>query len=182
MNPHRRLIMLAAALTPMQLRGKVVLVDFDSNQAIWQAWGNQYWPALYLVDANGKTRHHQFGEGGYDKMERAIQSLLMDARPGAMVDSTLVNPTAHDEQMLPDLANLGSGETYLGYEKAADLRLTPKLRENRPQVYSVGQLGLNQWGLSGRWVVGPDNAMADENGHPPVSAGAPERQRAAAAL
>jgi thiol-disulfide isomerase/thioredoxin len=214
-----------APLTPMQLRGKVVLVDFwtyscincirtvpyirawaakyreqglvvvgvhtpefkfeedlvninaavgrfridypvavDSNQAIWQAWGNQYWPALYLADANGKLRHHQFGEGGYDTMERAIQTLLMEARPGAAIDSTLVHPTANDEQMLPDLASLGSGETYVGYLKAADFHSTPKLRQDRPQVYAPERLSLNQWGLSGRWIVGPESAVADDSG------------------
>ena len=214
----------SAPLTPQQLRGKVVLVDFwtyscincirtvpyirawaakyrerglvvvgvhtpefkfeedlvninaavgrfqidypiavDSGQQIWQAWGNRYWPALYLVDANGKIRHHQFGEGGYDKMERAIQSLLAEASPGP-VDNTLVNPRSNDEQMAPDFANLGSDEAYLGYQKASNLRLTPRLREDRPQVYSAGQLGLNQLGLNGRWIVGAESAVADEPG------------------
>ncbi len=214
----------SAPLTPQQLRGKVVLVDFwtyscincirtvpyirawaakyrerglvvvgvhtpefkfeedlvninaavgrfqidypiavDSAQQIWQAWGNRYWPALYLVDANGKIRHHQFGEGGYDKMERAIQSLLAEASPGP-VDNTLVNPRSNDEQMAPDLANLGSDEAYLGYQKASNLRLTPRLREDRPQVYSAGQLSLNQLGLNGRWIVGAESAVADEPG------------------
>ena len=214
----------SAPLTPQQLRGKVVLVDFwtyscincirtvphirawaakyrdqglvvvgvhtpefkfeedlvninaavgrfqidypvavDSNQKIWQAWRNQYWPALYLVDVDGKIRHHQFGEGGYDKMERAIQSLLAEAGRG-VGDGKLVNPTANDEQMAPDLASLGSGETYVGYSKASSFRSTPRLREDRPQAYSVDQLGLNQWGLSGRWVVGQESAVADEAG------------------
>lgn len=216
----------SAPLTPAQLRGKVVLVDFwtyscincirtvphlrawaakyrerglvvvgvhtpefkfeedlvninaavgrfkmdypiavDSNQKIWSAWNNQYWPALYLADAEGKIRHHQFGEGGYDKMERAIQSLLAEARPGP-VDNTLVNPSANDEQMAPDLASLASEESYLGYEKlsASAFRATPKPHEDRAQTYAVGPLGLNQWGLSGQWVVNADNARADEAG------------------
>jgi thiol-disulfide isomerase/thioredoxin len=107
-------------------------IAVDSRQQIWRAWGNQYWPALYLADANGKLRHHQFGEGGYDKMERAIQSLLAEAGPGP-VDTTLVNPTANDEQMQPDLASLESGEAYVGYQKAENYRATPKLREDRAQ-------------------------------------------------
>ncbi|NVM78114.1 thiol-disulfide isomerase/thioredoxin [Duganella sp. SG902] len=214
----------SAPLTPQQLRGKVVLVDFwtyscincirtvpyirawaakyrdrglvvvgvhtpefkfeedlvninaavgrfkmdypialDSRQQIWRAWGNQYWPALYLADANGMLRHHQFGEGGYDKMERAIQSLLAEAGPGP-VDTSLVNPTANDEQMQPDLASLNSGETYVGYQKAENYRATPRLREDRAQMYAVDKLGLNQWGLSGQWVVGGESAVSDEAG------------------
>lgn len=138
-------------------------VAVDSNQKIWEAWGNRFWPALYLVDANGKIRYHQFGEGSYDKMERSIQSLLAEARPG-VVDGTLVNPAANDEQMAPDLASLGSEETYVGYLKASNFHSTPRLREDRPQTYSVDQLGLNQWGLSGQWVVGPESAVPDQPG------------------
>jgi thiol-disulfide isomerase/thioredoxin len=138
-------------------------VAVDSNQKIWQAWGNRYWPALYLVDANGKIRHHQFGEGGYDTMERAIQSLLAEAGLGA-ADGKLVNPAANGEQMAPDLASVGSDEAYVGYSKASGFRSTPKLREDRPQTYAVDQLGLNQWGLSGRWVVGAESAVPDEPG------------------
>jgi len=214
----------SAPLTPQQLRGKVVLVDFwtyscinciralpytrawaekyrerglvvvgvhtpefkfeedlvninaavgrfkidfpvavDSNQRIWQAWGNQAWPAFYLVDANGMIRYRQYGEGTYDKMERAIQSLLAEARPG-MVDTTLVNPSANDEQMAPDWGSIGSEETYVGYLKASNYRSTPKLREDRAQTYTLGQLGLNQWGLSGQWVVGGESAVAGDGG------------------
>jgi thiol-disulfide isomerase/thioredoxin len=138
-------------------------IAVDSNQKIWQAWGNRYWPALYLADVNGKIRHHQFGEGGYDKMERAIQALLAEARLG-VADGTLVNPAANDEQMAPDLASIGSDEGYVGYLKASGFRSTPKLRENRPQSYAVDQLGLNQWGLSGQWAVGPESAVSGEPG------------------
>src|SRR5262249_18390196 len=54
-------------------------VAVDSDYAIWRAFGNQYWPALYIVDAEGRIRRHQFGEGGYAASERAIQQLLADA-------------------------------------------------------------------------------------------------------
>lgn len=138
-------------------------IAIDSNQRIWQNWGNQYWPAIYLTDANGKVRYHQFGEGDYGKTERAIQSLLAEAR-GSAVDSTLVNPTANDEQMAPDLASLQSGETYVGYSKASNFHSTSRLREDRAQNYAVDRLGLNQWGLSGQWVVGAESAVVDAPG------------------
>jgi thiol-disulfide isomerase/thioredoxin len=138
-------------------------IDFpiavDSNQSIWQAWGNRYWPAYYLVDANGKIRYKQFGEGNYDKMERAIQSLLAEAS-GKPVDSGLVNPPTPAEQMQPDLERLGSGEAYIGYRQAANFRSPQRVREDRPQQYSVGALQLNEWGLSGQWTVGAESAMA----------------------
>jgi thiol-disulfide isomerase/thioredoxin len=138
-------------------------VAVDSNQEIWQAWGNRYWPAFYLVDASGKIRYHQFGEGRYDKMERAIQSLLAEAR-GSAGDTTLVKPAADAEEMAPHLASLRSEETYVGYRKASNFHSTPRLREDRQQAYSVGRLNLNQWGLSGQWVVGPESAVADQPG------------------
>ena len=140
-------------------------IDFpiavDSNQTIWQAWGNRYWPAYYLVDANGKIRYKQFGEGNYDKMERAIQSLLAEAS-GKPMDSGLVNPPTPAEQMQPDLARLGSGEAYIGYRQADNFRSAERVREDRSQQYSVGALRLNEWGLSGQWTVGAESAMADQ--------------------
>jgi thiol-disulfide isomerase/thioredoxin len=142
-------------------------IDFpiavDSNQEIWRAWGNRFWPAFYLVDANGKVRYHQFGEGSYDKMERAIQSLLAEAR-GSAGDTTLVNPAADAEEMAPQLASVRSEETYVGYGKASNFQSTPRLREDRPQMYSVDRLALNQWGLSGQWVVRAESAVADQPG------------------
>lgn len=99
-------------------------IAVDSNEQIWRAWSDQYWPAMYLVDANGERRYHQLGEGDYPKTERAIQYLLAEAR-GAPVDSALVNPAANDEQMAADLASLQSGETYLGYANAANFNPAP---------------------------------------------------------
>jgi thiol-disulfide isomerase/thioredoxin len=54
-------------------------VAIDSDHAIWRAFSNQYWPALYLVDAEGRIRHQQFGEGGYAETERVLQQLLSEA-------------------------------------------------------------------------------------------------------
>lgn len=138
-------------------------IDFpiavDSNHSIWQAWGNRYWPAYYLVDGDGKIRYKQFGEGNFDKMERAIQSLLAEAR-GSAIDSALVNPAGPAEQMAPDLGQIASGEAYIGYRQAANFRSPERLREDHPQQYSVGELRLNEWGLSGLWSVGAESAIA----------------------
>ncbi|TFW15446.1 thioredoxin family protein [Duganella callida] len=138
-------------------------IAVDSNQEIWRSWGNQYWPAIYLTDANGKVRYHQFGEGDYAKTEKAIQSLLAEAR-GAAVDSTLVNPSSNDEQKAPDLASLQSEETYVGYSKATNFHSTTRVRPDRALNYAVDRLGMNQWGLLGQWVVGAESAVVDAPG------------------
>ncbi len=139
-------------------------VAVDSHHAIWNAWGNQYWPAYYLVDASGKIRYHQFGEGEYGKMEKAIQSLLAETRGAPLPDSGMVIPNAGAEQMAPDLARLASEETYVGYGKAERFRSQERIREDRVQQYSVGSLGVNQWGLSGQWKVANESASADQPG------------------
>lgn len=139
-------------------------VAVDSSQRIWRAWGNRFWPALYLVDAEGRIRHHQFGEGEYDRMERAIQALLAETRGAPLADMGLVDPRAGAEQMAPDLGRLESEETYLGYDKAVHFRSPERLREDGTQQYSVGGLDLNEWGLSGRWTVGAESIRADEGG------------------
>jgi thiol-disulfide isomerase/thioredoxin len=134
-------------------------VAVDSSRSIWQAWGNRYWPAYYLVDANGKVRYRQFGEGDYDKMEKAIQSLLAEAN-GRAPAGGLVAPATPAEQMQPDLGNLRSEESYLGYDHPSDFGSPERVLQDRPQQYSVGALGLNSWGLSGRWQVGAEQAVA----------------------
>jgi thiol-disulfide isomerase/thioredoxin len=139
-------------------------VAVDSSQQIWRAWGNHYWPAYYLVDASGRIRYHQFGEGDYGKMERAIQVLLAETRGAPLADTTLVDPKANAEQMAPDLSRLESEETYVGYRKASSFRSPERVREDAPQQYSVGRLGLNQWGLAGQWTVGAESAQAAQPG------------------
>ena len=73
--------------------GIVYPVAVDSDHAVWRAFDNEYWPALYLVDAKGHIRYHQFGEGEYERTERVIQQLLTEA--GATgVDRELVKVEA----------------------------------------------------------------------------------------
>jgi thiol-disulfide isomerase/thioredoxin len=138
-------------------------VAVDSRRRIWEAWGNRAWPAWYLVDANGRIRHQQLGEGGYDKLERAIQALLTEAQ-GKPVVADLVAPAMQAEQAAPDLGNLRSEETYVGYRQASNFRSLQKLRADAVQDYSVGKLGLNEWGLSGPWKAGAEFAAAGQGG------------------
>ena len=92
-------------------------VALDSDYAVWRAFGNRYWPAVYIADAQGRIRHHQFGEGGYEECERVIQRLLGEAGSGSVADD-LVSDTGEGFEAQADWANLESPETYLGYEQA----------------------------------------------------------------
>src|SRR5438045_7191930 len=92
-------------------------VALDSDYAVWRAFDNSYWPAVYIADAEGRIRHHQFGDGGYDECERVIQQLLRDAgRDGVSNDIVSVAPTGFAVQAA--WAGLETPETYLGSAEA----------------------------------------------------------------
>jgi hypothetical protein len=92
-------------------------VALDSDYAIWDAFASRYWPAVYIADAQGRIRHHQFGEGGYEECERIIQRFLRDAGRDRISDD-LVSVVGDGFEAQADWANLESPETYLGYEEA----------------------------------------------------------------
>ncbi len=135
-------------------------VALDSNFRIWNAFGNNSWPAAYFVDARGNIRHHQFGEGDYANSERVIQSLLAEAgKPPVSRD--VVVPDARGAQAAPDFRNVRSGETYVGYEQASNFASPGGIRQDVSRAYTAGSLRLNQWGLAGQWTVGPEQATLD---------------------
>jgi cytochrome c biogenesis protein CcdA/thiol-disulfide isomerase/thioredoxin len=132
-------------------------VAVDNNYAIWRAFKNQYWPAHYFIDAKGQIRHHHFGEGGYDESERVIQQLLTEAgTPTAATD--LVSVHAAGVEAAPDLTEVQSPETYLGYERAEHF-VSPggAVRDSR-HVYASAVPRLNEWGLAGDWTIGAEQA------------------------
>jgi thiol-disulfide isomerase/thioredoxin len=116
-------------------------VPLDSDYAIWRAFANRYWPAVYIADAEGRIRHHQFGEGGYEECERVVQSLLREAGRGDVADD-LVSVAGDGFEAQADWTNLETPETYLGYEQALNLADGP-----------FDRLRLNQWALSGDWTI-----------------------------
>ncbi|MCB4769461.1 cytochrome c biogenesis protein DipZ [Ancylobacter sp. Lp-2] len=136
-----------------------VAVDSDFN--IWRAFGNNYWPALYVVDAEGRIRYHQFGEGGYARSERVIQDLLAEAAGKPRAEGALVAPRAAGIQAAPDLAGMGSRETYVGYEQATGFASPEGVGADRPRDYTPGAPRLNQWSLAGNWTVGAERAVLD---------------------
>ena len=136
-------------------RGIDYPVAVDSEYAVWTAFGNHYWPALYFVDAEGAIRHHHFGEGEYERSERMIQQLLTEA--GARdVDAALVAVEGDGDEAPADWGALGSPETYLGYERADSFASPEGAALDAPRTYSVPpQLTLNHWALSGTWTLEP---------------------------
>jgi thiol-disulfide isomerase/thioredoxin len=127
-------------------------VALDSNYAIWDAFGNRYWPAVYIADAQGRIRHHQFGEGGYEECERIIQALLREAGGGGGDDLVSVADDGFEAQA--DWANLESPETYLGYEQAQNFASPGGAELDEPRTYvAPDRLSLNQWALSGAWTI-----------------------------
>lgn len=136
-------------------------VALDNQYAIWRAFGNQYWPAHYFIDAKGHIRHHHFGEGDYAESERVIQQLLREAGAPQMAQG-LIDVQARGVQQAADMADVRSPETYLGYERAEHFASTPAAVHDRATAYATpARLGLNAWGLTGRWTVGPESATLD---------------------
>ena len=138
-------------------------VAIDNDYRIWRAFENSYWPAHYLIDAKGQIRHHHFGEGNYQQTEKAIQDLLREAGSD-MAASRPVVPETKGAELGADLNNIRSSETYLGYQRASNFASNESLSADAARKYTVAEPGLNEWGLTGTWTVGPEQATLDEPG------------------
>jgi thiol-disulfide isomerase/thioredoxin len=139
-------------------------IAIDSEYAIWNAFDNHYWPALYFVDAHGRIRHHQFGEGDYDKLELVIQQLLGEAgrySPGSAVNSIEGNGA----EAAADWNSLKSAETYLGHGRSGTFASPEPEFLKRPRDYTTPErLRLSQWGLTGDWTLARESARSNHAG------------------
>jgi thiol-disulfide isomerase/thioredoxin len=128
-------------------------IALDSDYMVWRAFSNQYWPAVYIADAQGRIRHHQFGEGGYAECEMVIQRLLRDAGRDSVGDE-LVSVAPEGFEVQADWANLKSPETYLGYEQGQNFASPGGVAFDEPRTYAVpDSLRLNHWALAGDWTA-----------------------------
>jgi thiol-disulfide isomerase/thioredoxin len=128
-------------------------IAIDSDYRVWRAFSNHYWPAVYLADAQGRIRHHQFGEGRYEECERVIQRLLREAGVEG-VDDALVSVAADGFEAQADWTNLASPETYLGYEQTQNFASPGGVAFDESRTYvAPDSLRLNQWALSGDWTI-----------------------------
>ncbi|MDP9812073.1 cytochrome c biogenesis protein CcdA/thiol-disulfide isomerase/thioredoxin [Rhizobium tibeticum] len=139
-------------------------VAIDNNFKIWRAFGNNYWPAHYFIDAKGQIRHTQFGEGDYEQSERVIQDLLAEAAGSKKADTVTVAPDAKGAEAAPDLARLQSGESYIGYLRAANFISPEGTGADAARDYTAGKPRLNEWGLTGKWTVGGEQASLEQAG------------------
>jgi thiol-disulfide isomerase/thioredoxin len=128
-------------------------VAIDNDYAVWTAFANHYWPALYFADPQGRIRHHHFGEGEYQQSEMVIQQLLAEngsADPG----HELVSVDAHDAEAPADWATLRSPENYTGYERTENFASPGGAVPGKRHAYEApAELRLNHWALSGDWTV-----------------------------
>ena len=133
-------------------------VALDNDYAVWRAFDNHYWPALYFVDADGVIRDHHFGEGRYEQSERVIQGLLG-------VERELTSVAGDGVEAEADWDHLRTPETYLGYDRG-DHFASPggDALGNRHAYELPERLRLNQWALDGEWTIGREQAVLDEPG------------------
>jgi thiol-disulfide isomerase/thioredoxin len=133
-------------------------VALDNDYAIWRAFDNHYWPALYFIDGEGSIRDQHFGEGRYEQSEREIQRLLGIERELVSVEPLGVEAEA-------DWDNLRTPETYLGYERGEQLASPGDASfDGRRSYVFPERLRLSQWALAGEWTIGPERVVLDQPG------------------
>jgi len=129
-------------------------VAIDDDYKTWDAYDNEYWPADYLIDAQGVVRHVHFGEGDYTGTEQLIRELLLSAHPGVRL------PAPTDVANLTPTGEL-SPETYVGYERLEFLLPNPDVVENAPATYHFpATLPLGSFALSGTWTDHAEEATS----------------------
>jgi thiol-disulfide isomerase/thioredoxin len=139
------------AVQQMRIEYPIVI---DNDYSIWRAFKNQYWPALYFLDARGRIRQHQFGEGEYEQSERSIQRMLSEAGV-AGTGNGLVSVEGSGFEAAADWTNLKSPETYVGYERSENFVSRGEAALDQRRAYATpARLALNQWSLTGEWTMG----------------------------
>jgi thiol-disulfide isomerase/thioredoxin len=139
-------------------RGIDYPVATDNDYALWSAFRNYYWPALYFVDNAGIIRGHHFGEGWYEHSERVLQQLLG-------VERDLVSVTGTGVEAAPDWDHLDSPETYLGYGRSPNFASPGGAAVNERRGFGFpAYLPLSQWALAGEWTIGREHVDAGQAG------------------
>ena len=134
-------------------------VAIDSNFALWRAFDNQYWPAHYFIDAEGRIRHHHFGEGEYAESEHVIQQLLAETGKTDIAQG-VVAVTAAGAEAAADAGNVKSPETYIGFMRAENFSSPGGTVQDVDHLYALpADLRLNQWALNGTWKIEDEKAI-----------------------
>ena len=147
------------AVAEMRITYPVVI---DNDHAIWRAFKNEYWPALYFVDAHGRIRHHVFGEGEYEQSETIMQELLREIGITG-IGNDLVSVDPQGAEAAAAWGELKSGENYVGYERTGNFASPGGIRADKPHVYAVAaHLRLNHWALAGNWTMGREAVVLNQ--------------------
>jgi thiol-disulfide isomerase/thioredoxin len=137
-------------------------VAIDNDYRVWNDFANHYWPAVYIADADGRLRHHHFGEGEYPQTEMVIQRLLLDAGASAL-DQSLVMVEPRGLEVAAEWRTLGSPETYLGYERGSNFASVAAF--DVPHEYELpSELQPNTWSLGGNWTLSAQAAGSNRPG------------------
>ena len=137
-------------------------IALDSDYAVWGAFANHFWPALYIADGQGQIRYHHFGEGEYAMSEMAVQQLLREAGEEGF-DPALVSVDPQGTEVAADWGNVRTPETYLSYTRSYGLASPDGGRFGEPHDYPEPiRLGLNQWAPSGVWTLAAHAAVLEE--------------------
>ncbi|MFL6774122.1 MAG: cytochrome c biogenesis protein DipZ [Sphingomicrobium sp.] len=145
----------ARAIQELGVRYPVAL---DNSYSVWNALHNQYWPAHYFVDAQGRIRYHHHGEGDYEASERVIRQLLAEA--GHAPATGMAKAAASGTEAAAALGELQSPETYIGYARAERFVSPGGLVHDRLKTYAPAPLRLNDWSLEGAWLDSPQHALS----------------------
>ena len=138
-------------------RGIDYPVAVDSAYAVWSAFDNHYWPALYFIDADGIIRDSHFGEGRYEQSERVIQRLLGTDREPIVVEG-------HGVEAAADWDHLRTPETYLGDGRNERFASPGRATFERRTYELPEHLRLNHWALAGEWTIGQEKVVLDRPG------------------
>jgi hypothetical protein len=139
-------------------------IAVDNDYAVWRAFANAYWPALYFVDARGRVRHQHFGEGEYESSERVLLRLLTEAGAERLPRDT-ATAQGHGVEAAADWQTLRSPEAYIGSDRADALASPGGAAPGRRRIYAApARLRRNEWALSGDWTVGRHAAVLNEAG------------------
>ena len=149
------------AATKMSIDYPIVV---DNDYAVWHAFGNPYWPTLYFIDTQGRIRHHQFGEGEYERSERVIQQLLSESGTDRVAPE-MVKVEARGVEAASDWDSLQSPENYLGYARTENFASPGGAMLNKPHLYTApAQLQRHQWALLGDWTIGRQAIVLNKPG------------------
>jgi cytochrome c biogenesis protein CcdA/thiol-disulfide isomerase/thioredoxin len=157
---ERKVSNVQAAVADLKINYPVAI---DNDYAIWRAFDNEYWPAHYFIDAQGRRRYHHFGEGHYDESERVIQLLLAEAGDKSYSPG-LVSVHATGAEAAPSMTETQSPETYIGYSRAANFISPGGAVKDSSHVYETEAPKLDQWSLGGDWTVGEEKATLNKAG------------------